>query len=116
MMATTLKRSREREAKLKCGGQQRLPTADTAGRDAVSLSFDRSDDCAGSRKEERDGPAEADPTGGQPDGRGRDWGFDLSGDLSITPEGLHSRPFLGQSKMAIPFLKWQENFGIFRRR
>ena len=53
MMATLLKTSREGEAQLKSGGQQRLPTADTAGRDAVSPSLDRSDDGIGSRKEER---------------------------------------------------------------
>ena len=53
MMATLLKTSREGEAQLKSGGQQRLPTADTAGRDAVSPSLDRSDDGTGSRKEER---------------------------------------------------------------
>ena len=72
MMATLLKTSRESEAQLKSGGQQRLPTADTGGRDAVSLSLDRSDEGTGYRKEERGGAAEADPTEGQRGRRGQD--------------------------------------------
>ena len=44
MMDTLLKTRRENEAQEKSGGEQRLPTADTAGRDAVSPSLDRSDD------------------------------------------------------------------------
>ena len=57
MMDTLLKTRRENEAQEKSGGEQRLPTADTAGRDAVSPSLDRSDEGTGYRKEERGGAA-----------------------------------------------------------
>ena len=73
MMTTLLKTSRESEAQQKFGGAQRLPTADTTGRDAVSPSLDLSDDGTGSRKEERGGAAGADLTGGQLGGREQDW-------------------------------------------
>ena len=69
MMAALLKTSRESEVQRKSGGEQRLPAVDTAERDAVSPSSDRSDDGTGSRKEERGGAAGADPTGGQLGGR-----------------------------------------------
>ena len=72
MMATLLKTNRENEAQQKSDGEQRLPTADTAGRNAVSPSFDRSYDGTGSRKEERGGAAGADPTRGQLGGREQD--------------------------------------------
>ena len=118
MMAILLKTSRETEAQQKSGREQRLPTADTAGRDAVSPSLERSDDGTGSRKEERGGgAAEADSTGGQLGGRGRDWGFGPTGELSNTAatEGLRSQSFLGQPKMAIPILKGRENVDIFSK-
>ena len=105
-MATLLETTRKSEVQQKSGGEQRLPTADTSGRDAVSPSLDRSDDGTGSRKEERGGAAGADPSRGQLGGRKQDWGVGPSGELSITVvEGLRSRPFLGQPKMAIPVLK-----------
>ena len=72
MMATLLKTSRESEAQLNSGGQQRLPTSHTVGKDAVSPSLDHSDDGTGSRKQERGDAARADPSGGRLGGRGRD--------------------------------------------
>jgi hypothetical protein len=105
MMAVLLKTSRESGPQEESGGEQRLPTADTAGRDAVSPSLDRSDDGTGSRKEERGGAAEAGLTGGQLGGREQVWGVGPSGELSITAAGLPSWPFLGQPKMAIPVLR-----------
>ena len=115
IMATLLKTSRESEVQLKSGGQQRLPTADAAGRDALSPSLDRSDDGTGSRKEGSGGAAGADPTGGQLGGREQGWGVGPSGELSITPEGLRSRPLLGQPKMAIAVLKGREKFDTFSK-
>ena len=116
MMATLLETTRKSEAQQKSGREQRLPTADTAGRDAVSASLNRSGDGTGSRKEERGGAAGADPTRGQLGGREQDWGVGPSGKLSITAaEGLRSRPFLGQPKMAIPVLKRRGNFDNFSR-
>lgn len=82
--------------------------------DAVSSSLDRSDDGIGSMKEERGDGAEADPAGGQLGGRGRDWGFGPSGELSITAGGLRSRPFLGQPKMTVPVLKARRCEGEYR--
>ena len=64
IMATLLQTTRKSEAQQKSGGEQRLPTADIAGRDAVSPSLDRSDDGTASRKEERGGAAGADHTRG----------------------------------------------------
>ena len=84
----------------------------------MSPSLERSDDGTGSRKEERGGgAAEADSTGGQLGGRGRDWGFGPTGELSNTAatEGLRSQSFLGQPKMAIPILKGRENVDIFSK-
>ena len=116
MMATLLETTRKSGAQQKSGGEQRLPTVDKAGRDAVSPSLHRSDDGTGSRKEERGGATGADPTRGQLGGREQDWGVDPSGELSITAaEGLRSRPFLGQPKMAIPVLKDRENFDTFSK-
>ena len=101
----------------KFGREQRLPTADTAERDAVSPWLDRSDVGTGSKKEERGGAAGADPTRGQLGGREQDWGVGPSGELSITAaEGLRSRPFLGHPKMAIPVLKGRDNFDTFSNR
>ena len=106
MMTALLKTSGEVEAQQKSDGEQRPPTAVTVGKDAVLPSLDRSDDGTGSRKEERGGAAGADPTRGQLGGREQVWGVGPSGELSITAaEGLRSRPFLGQPKMAIPVLK-----------
>ena len=68
-------------------------------------SLDRSDDGTGSRKEERRGATEADPTEGQLGGRVRDWGVGPSGERSITLEGLRSRLFLGQPETVIHVLK-----------
>ena len=105
MLATLLETTRKSEAQQKSGRKQRPPTADTAGRDAVSPSLPRSDDDAGSRKEKRGGAAGADPTRGQLGGREQDWGVGPSGELSTTAaEGLRSRSFLGEPKMAIPVL------------
>ena len=73
MMATVLKTSRESKAQQTSGREQKIPPADTAGRDAVSPSLDCSDDGTGSRKEERGGAAGADLTGGQLGGREQDW-------------------------------------------
>ena len=72
-MATLLAMTRKGEAQQKSGREKRIPTADTAGRDAVSPSLDLSDDGTGSRKEERGGAAGADLTGGQLGGREQDW-------------------------------------------
>ena len=117
MMATLLETTRKSEAQQKSGREQRLPTADTAERDAVSPWLDRSDVGTGSKKEERGGAAGADPTRGQLGGREQDWGVGPSGELSITAaEGLRSRPFLGHPKMAIPVLKGRDNFDTFSNR
>ena len=111
MMATVLKTSRESKAQQTSGREQKIPPADTAGRDAVSPSLDCSDDGTGSRKEERGGAAGVDPTRGQHRGIGQDWGIGPSGELSITaPDGLRSPPFLGQPNVAIPVLKSRDNF------
>ena len=107
-MIALLKTNREKEAQPKSGGEQRLPTADIAGRDAVSPSLDRSDDGTGSRMEKRGGAAGADPTGGQLGSREQVWGFGPS-------VKLRSRPFLGQPKMAIPVLKGKGNFDTFSK-
>ena len=73
-MATLLAMTRKGEAQQKSGREKRIPTADTAGRDAVSPSLDLSDDGTGSRKEERGGAAGADLTGSQLGGREQHWG------------------------------------------
>ena len=114
MMATVLKTSRESKAQQTSGREQKIPPADTAGRDAVSPSLDCSEYGTGSRKEGRGCAAGVDPTRGQNGGRGQDWGIGASGELSITAaEGLRSPPFLGQPKMAIPVLKSRGNFDTF---
>ena len=116
MTAALLETSRKSEAQQKSGREQRLPTADTAGKDTVSPSLDRSDDGTGSRKKERGDAAGDDPNGGQLGGREQDWGAGPSGELSITAaEGFRSRPFLGQPKMAIPVLKGRDNSDIFSK-
>ena len=116
MMATMFETTRKSEAQQKSGREHRLPTADAAWRDAVSPSLDRSDDVTGSRKEGRGGAAGADPTGGQLGGREQDWGVGPSGELSTTAaEGLRSRSFLGEPKMAIPVLNGGENFDTFSK-
>ena len=84
MMATLSETTRKREEQQKSDREQRLPTADTAGRDAVSPSLDRSDDGPGSRKEERGGAAGPDPTRGQLRGREQGWGVGPSGELYVT--------------------------------
>ena len=82
MLATLLETTRKSEAQQKSVREQRLPTADTAERDAVSPWLDRSDVGTGSKKEERGGAAGADPTRGQLGGREQDWGVGPSGELS----------------------------------
>ena len=115
-MATLLETTRKSEEQQKSPREQRLPTADTAGRDAVSPSLDRSDNGTGSRKEERGGAARADPTGGQLGGREQDLGVGPSGELCITAAGgLRSRPFLGQPEMEIPGLKGRDHFDTFSK-
>ena len=82
----------------------------------MSPSLDRSDNGTGSTKEERGGAAGADPKRGQLGGREQDWDVGPSGELFITAaEGLRSRPFLGQPKMAIPVLKGRNNFDTFSK-
>ena len=82
----------------------------------MSPSLDRSDVGTGSKKEERGGAAGADPKRGQLGGREQYWDVDPSGELFITAaEGLRSRPFLGQPKMAIPVLKGRNNFDTFSK-
>ena len=82
----------------------------------MSSSLNRSDDGTGGRKEERGGAAGDDPTGGQLGGREQDWGVGPSDELPITvAEGLRSRSFLGQPKMAIPVLNARDNFDTFSK-
>ena len=115
MMAALLKNNREGGAQRKPGGEQKLSAVDTAGRDAVSPSLDRSDGGTGSQEEERD-VAEADPTGGQLGGKGQGWGDGPPGEPSNTARDiLRSRPFLGQPKMAAPTLKGRENLNSFSK-
>ena len=80
IMVVMLKTSRENEAQHKSGGEQRLPTADTAATDAVSTSLNYSDHGTGRRKEERGGASGADPTRGQRVDREQVWGVGPSGE------------------------------------
>ena len=89
MMASLLKNDREGGAQQKSGGERKLSAVDTAGRDAVSPSLDRSDDGTGSQ-EERGDAAEDYPTGGQLGGRGQDWGDTPPGEPLITARDILS--------------------------
>lgn len=70
-MASRMKNSQESEAQAKSGGEKGLPTNDTAERDAVSPSLERSGGGNGSRDEDSVA-AEAGPSGGQFGGRGQE--------------------------------------------
>ena len=115
MMSALMKTTRERESQMGSGGEEQLPTDDTAGRAGVSPLSERSGGGSGSRQGGRV-PAEAEPRGDQLGRRGDERGASPTGEISSTAaDGFASRQFFGIQKMAVPQLKGRENFDSFSR-